>query len=105
VHEQILPGIFEHFAIFTECMLRLLRFLVQIQVKSPVSVTYAKRQANAMTEKVADMIDKVASPVVQALPPNRVGLCVSLMQRACATLLHVQKEVSAALHKLPTDLI
>ena len=57
---------------------------MQIQEKSPVSVTYAKRQANAVTEKAADMIDRVATPVVEALASNRVGLCVSLMQRASA---------------------
>ena len=84
MHEQTLPGIFEQYAISTECTLKLLGLLVQSQEKSPVSVTYAKRQANAATEKVADIFDKVATPVVQASAPNRVGLCVSLMQRASA---------------------
>ena len=49
--------------------------VLQVEEKTPVSVMSAKKEASAIAGEVAEKVDKVTTPVVQAVAPKRVSFC------------------------------
>ena len=47
--------------------------MVQIEEKTPAPVKQPRKDANAMAEKVADKVRKVATPVSEVAAPKRVS--------------------------------
>ena len=60
--------------LYTGCVPKCCGHICRLRKGTPISVLKAKKEASAIAEGVADKVDKVATPVLEAVAPKRVGI-------------------------------